>query len=231
MVKNALIRLQAARDTRLGELLLRRGIIDATELRAMLSLQAELRAANGSGVLAHRYPLGRLLAETGVIDEQTFSRVALGSRRRLTAATLAGVALSAGAAAPAVAGDTANVKVAATVLARASIDSQRLPRELAISTQDIERGYIDVQEPVQIGLRSNHPAGVMVGFTPNSAQLTAVDVQQDGSARAAGSTVFVPQQQRGLQHHNLLLKLRVKLAPAAIPGRIAFPLSVSLTPA
>jgi hypothetical protein len=232
------------------------GVIDAAELRAMQSLQAELRAAHGarmSEILRQRFRLGRLLVDSGVIDEATLQAALASSRRsgrklgealveagaisaevlqrfldrqrRLTTVALAGAALSTIAPLPAAAGDRATVQVAATVLARASIDSQRLPREVAVSAADIERGYVDLQEPVEIGVQSNHPGGVVVSFVANSARLAQVQVQ------GAGPSVFVGQRDRGLQRRTLSVKLRLKLAPDAVPGNIAFPVSVFIAPA
>ena len=71
-------------DARLGEELVRMGAIDAMELRAMLSIQSELRAAHGRAVLdplSRRFRLGRLLVDSGVIDEATLSRALAESRR------------------------------------------------------------------------------------------------------------------------------------------------------
>jgi len=230
------------------------GLIDGAELRAMLSLQAELRAAGGGirALAAHRFRLGRLLVDSGVIDEATLNDALARSRRtgrrlgeslveagalstqvlervlarqrRLTKIAIASAALATLNPAPAAAGDTAHVSVVATVLARAAIESQRLPRDVAITQQDIERGYVDL-EPVEIGVQSNHPSGVRLGFAANSAQLSSVDV--DGG----GSMLLVAQQARGLQRQKVSVRLRLRLAPGAMPGSIAFPVSVYLTPA
>ncbi|HWI36182.1 MAG TPA: hypothetical protein VNU64_07000 [Burkholderiales bacterium] len=138
------------KDCRLGELLVRMGLIDEGELRAMLSLQAELRAHHRSrlpGIVDKRFRLGTLLVESGVIDEQVLEDV-LARRPRIAAkAALAGAALSALAPAVAAAGDTAQVSVAATVLTHASIESQELPRDVTISDEDVERGYRDLDPP------------------------------------------------------------------------------------
>jgi hypothetical protein len=250
---------QAEHDSRLGEFLVRLGLIDDAELRAMRSLQAELCAANGSGignrvrnVVAQRFRLGRLLIDSGVIDETTLNDALARSRstgrllgeslveagaiskqaldrilvrqRHLTKVAVASAALSALAPSPAAAGDTTRLNIVATVLARASIESQRLPRDVPVTQQDIERGYVDL-DPVEIGVRSNHPNGVRLGFTANSAQLSAVDI--DGG----GSSLLLVQQARGLQRQTVSVRLRLKLAPGAVPGNIAFPVSVFLTPA
>jgi hypothetical protein len=242
-------------DSRLGEFLVRMGLIDEAELRAMLSLQAELRAANGGGIralVAHRFRLGRLLVDSGVIDETTLNEALARSRRtgrrlgeslvdagalstqalervlarqrRLTRVAIASAALSTLNPAPAAAGDAAQVNVVATVLARASIESNRLPRDVAVTEQDIERGYVEL-EAVEIGVQSNHPNGVMVGFVATSAQLSSVDVEGGGSA------LRLAQPAPGLQRQRVSVRLRLRLAPSAVPGTIAFPVSVYLTPA
>ena len=251
LVVRGILNRQAERDSRLGELLVRLGLIDDAELRAMRSLQAELSVVHGT-LFAPRVPLGRLLVESGVIDEAALSDALARSRRtgrrlgeslveagaisrhvlerflvrqrRLTKVAVASAALSALAPAPASAGDTTQLNIVATVLARASIESQRLPRDVALTQLDIERGYVDL-EPVEIGVRSNHPSGVRLGFTANSAQLSAVDVE------GGGSSLLLVQQARGLQRQTVWVRLRLKLAPGAVPGNIAFPVSVSLTPA
>ena len=218
---------QVKHDCRLGELLVGMGLIDEAELRAMLALQAELRAHHRSrmpGMADKRFRLGTLLVDSGVIDQQVLDDVLTRRQRMLAKAALASAALSTLAPAPASAGDTTQVNVVATVLTRASIESQQLPRDLAISQQDVERGYVDL-EPVEIGVQSNNPAGVRLGFVAASAQLSAVDVE------GGGSTLFLAQPGRGLQRQRVSVRLRLRLAPGAVPGNIAYPVSVFLTPA
>ena len=234
-------------DTRLGEQLVRMGVIDATELRAMLSIQSELRAAHGRAVLgplSRRFRLGRLLVESGVIDEATLNQAlaacrkngrrlgeelvskgaissealqrSLDRQRRLMAIALSSVALSAPTNTKAA--DIARLHVVASVVASASIESQRLPSEVTVTAEDAAMGFVEV--PVEIGVRANHP--VMLGFSPNSRLVAGVDVAR-GSASVA-------QLERGMRSQLLSFLLRLRLTPGAQPGRIAFPVSVSLTP-
>ena len=214
-------------DCRLGELLVRMGVIDELELRAMLSMQAELRAHHRSavpGLVDKRFRLGTLLVESGVIEPHVLDDVLARRQRMLTNAALASAALSTLSPAPATAGDTAHVHVVATVVTRASIESHQLPRDVAISAQDVERGYVDL-DPVEIGVQSNNPAGVTLGFLAGSAQLSAVALE------GGGATLFLAQPARGLQRQRVSVRLRLKLAPGAAPGSIAYPVSVFLTPA
>lgn len=215
------------KDCRLGELLVGMGLIDEGELRAMLSLQAELRAHHRSRLPAladKRFRLGALLVESGVIDEQVLEDVLARRQRMLAKAALASAALSAFTPAAAAGGETAHVSVVATVLTRASIESQELPSDVTIGEQDVERGYIDL-DPVAIGVRSNNPGGVRLRFVATSPQFSAVDVE------GGGATLFLLQPGRGLQRQNVSVRLRLMLAPGAAPGRIAYPVSVSLAPA
>lgn len=70
-------------DSRLGELLVRMGLIDELELRGMLALQAELRAHHRrrlSRTVDKRFRLGVLLVQSGVIEKGVVE--ALVARRR-----------------------------------------------------------------------------------------------------------------------------------------------------
>ena len=234
-------------DTRLGEELVRMGVIDATELRAMLSVQSELRASHGRAVLdplSRRFRLGRLLVESGIIDQATLEKALVESQRsgrrlgealvdagaistevlnrslerqrRLMAIALSSMALSAS---PSTKAADTMLRVVASVSASASIDSQRLPSEVLVSAEDVARGFVDV--PVEIGVRSNH--AVMLAFSTTSRELAGVEVR-DGSTHIA-------QRERGMRSKTASFHLRLRLAPGAQPGRIAFPISVSLTPA
>lgn len=256
---------EGSSDLRLGEALVRMGLIDHDELRAMLSLQKELRRANGdikADVVAERFRLGRLLVDSGVIDAATLEEALARSRRtgrrlgetlieagaisgdvlqryldrqrRLTAMALAGVALWSAAPAPAEAGEPASVQISATVLSHASIDALRLPQEVVISEQDVARGYVELDEPLQVELRTNHPAGVVLWLSLNSERFAGVHASgfEDGAALDSGGVaVLVPQRSRGLHARTVSLKVRLMLAPHAAPGRVAFPVSVSLAPA
>jgi hypothetical protein len=253
---NALKR-QAKRDVRLGALLIEMGLLDQEELDTMLAMQSELRKTGGAQ-LSERLLIGRLLVDAGIIDPATLEQALGRSRRsgrrigetlvetgaisaevlqrflrrqsRLSAFAMAGVALSAALHAGTAAADQGTLAIHATVMSRASIEGQRLPQHVVVSAADVAQGYVEVEEPVEIAIRSNIPAGVVIGFTLNSPQLQGVDVRsaQGGELRAAG--VFVPQGERGLRTSSVSLRLRLLIAPAAQPGPIAFPLTVFLTP-
>jgi hypothetical protein len=253
------LRRQAQYGARLGEVLVAMGRLEPDELPALLGLQADLREGAGEPQVSERLRLGRLLVEAGALDAATLEEALGRSRRtgrrigetlieagiisgsvlqrflerqrRLAAVAVAGVALAGALSAPAAAGDRARVEIQASVQARALIDRQRLPQAVVISAEDVQRGYVDLEQPVEIGIRTNHAAGVLLDLSRNASEVQSVDVReaQGGEVRALG--VFVPQSERGLRAHTVSLKVRLKLAPGAVPGTIAWPFSVSLSPA
>ena len=253
------LRRQAQYGARLGEVLVAMGRLEPDELPALLGLQADLREGAGEPQVSERLRLGRLLVEAGALDAATLEEALGRSRRtgrrigetlieagiisgsvlqrflerqrRLAAVAVAGVALAGALSAPAAAGDRARVEIQASVQARALIDRQRLPQAVIISAEDVQRGYVDLEQPVEIGIRTNHAAGVLLDLSRNASEVQSVDVReaQGGEVRASG--VFVPQPERGLRAHTVSLKVRLKLAPGAVPGTIAWPFSVSLSPA
>jgi hypothetical protein len=253
------LRRQAQYGARLGEVLVAMGRLEPDELPALLGLQADLREGAGEPQVSERLRLGRLLVEAGALDAATLEEALGRSRRtgrrigetlieagiisgsvlqrflerqrRLAAVAVAGVALAGALSAPAAAGDRARVEIQASVQARALIERQRLPQAVVISAEDVQRGYVDLEQTVEIGIRTNHAAGVLLDLSRNASEVQSVDVReaQGGEVRAFG--VFVPQPERGLRAHTVSLKIRLKLAPGAVPGTIAWPFSVSLSPA
>lgn len=254
------LRRQSAYGARLGEVLVAMGRLDPEELPALLGLQADLRGGADEPQVSERLRLGRLLVEAGALDAATLEQALGRSRssgrkigetlieagiisgsvlqrfldrqRRLASVAVAGVALAGAlSSAPAAAGDSARIDIQATVQARALIDRQRLPQAVTISAEDVQRGYVDLEQPVEIGIRTNHAAGVMLGLSLNSSTLEAVDVREAQGGEVRAARVFVPQPERGLRAHTVSLKVRLKLAPGTTPGTIAYPFSVSLSPA
>jgi hypothetical protein len=253
------LRRQAQYGARLGEVLVAMGRLEPDELPALLGLQADLREGAGEPQVSERLRLGRLLVEAGALDAATLEEALGRSRRtgrrigetlieagiisgsvlqrflerqrRLAAVAVAGVALAGALSAPAAAGDRARVEIQASVQARALIDRQRLPQAVVISAEDVQRGYVDLEQPVEIGIRTNHAAGVLLDLALNSSNLESVDVREASGGELRAASVFIPQPERGLRAHTVSLKVRLKLAPGAVPGTIAWPFSVSLSPA
>jgi hypothetical protein len=203
---------------RLGRLLVEAGALDSAALAEALG------RSRGSG-----RKIGETLVEAGIISGSVLQRF-LERQRRLAAVAVAGVALAGALSAPAAAGDRARVEIQAVVQARALIDRQRLPQAVTISAEDVQRGYVDLEQPVEVGIRTNHAAGVLLDLSLNAREVESVDVREAQGGEVRAASVFVPQRERGLRAHIVSLKVRLKLAPGTAPGTIAYPFSVSLSP-
>lgn len=253
------LRRQAQSGERLGEVLVSMGRLERDELPELLSLQAGLREGANEPEVSERLRIGRLLVQAGALDPAVLDEALSRSRRtgrrigetlveagaisgavlqrfltrqrRLAAVAVAGIALAGALSSPAAAGDRARIDIRATVQTRALIERQRLPQAVTISEQDVRRGYVDVEQPLEIGIRTNHSAGVVLDVASNARELESVDVREAQGGEVRAASVFVAQPEPGLRARTVWLKLRVKLAPGAAPGTILHPFTVSLSPA
>src|SRR5687767_5381566 len=86
---------------------------------------------------------------------------------RLFAATLAVAALM-GASPAALANGSGTLTVTARVLPFTRVEVVSAPGMLAVDREDVERGYVDVDTPVQLAVTSNDPRGVLLMLAPMS---------------------------------------------------------------
>jgi hypothetical protein len=239
----------------LGEILIRQGAITPAQRQGALSLQEKV-----VNRLHGRTRLGRMLVEAGVIDEATLEDAIqrqrasgkrlgealvesgaitpdvlsgfLARQKRLRAIAFAAAALGVSSP-PAALAETHRIDVQAVVLRHASISAFRTPQQITVTAADIARGYVALAQPVEIEIRTNNPAGVMLGFNLNSTQVRAVhfdgqDLQLSVATGAA--VVLVPKAGVGLRSQTLHLRTRLDLAPGAQPGVIAWPVALLIAP-
>ena len=125
------------------------------------------------------------------------------------------------------------IGVQATVMRHASIASVHAPRSIAISSEDVARGYIDLDEPIEVAIRTNAPEGVLLGLALRSAEVRSVLLDGPaGMVRVSrlGATLPIAKQGQGLVSQLIRLKARLELASAAAPGLIAFPVLLFIAP-
>jgi len=121
--------------------------------------------------------------------------------------------------------------VSATVLAVARIERQSEPRELLISADDLERGYLDVGEPTALVIHSNSASGFaldVLPLAPIAAAMIVSGCDAPASIGAEGGTIV-----QRWQHANamrLALHFRLLLAPGLAPGRYPWPIALSVRP-
>ena len=115
----------------------------------------------------------------------------------------------------------------------ASISVLRAPASIAISAEDLARGYVDLAEPIEVAVRTNAPEGVLLGMALRTAEVHTVLLNGEaGLVRVAraGATLPVAKEGRGLVTQVVRLRARLELSAAAAVGRIAFPIRLFVAP-
>lgn len=124
---------------------------------------------------------------------------------------------------------SATMQVSVTVVARAIVTVDEQPQEVAVTSDDLRRGYVELASPLRINVRTNARNGYVlriVNIDPAfaSAELTsgdlAVNVRQE-------SIIARPVVAGG---DALALKVRLVLGAQAREGRYPFPVVVDATP-
>jgi hypothetical protein len=121
--------------------------------------------------------------------------------------------------------------VSATVTAIARLEAQSAPADVEVSLADVERGFIDVAEPLTLVIRSNSASGFamdVMTVTPMLSSMVVHGLDSDQFLGADGGTLV--QRWQRPQVVNLSLKFRLILAPGLTPGRYPWPLRVAVRP-
>lgn len=195
-------------------------------MNAMRDPQSAPRSAAGPG----RLKIGRPLPLSPIVRAKE-------THRRLPAACL--VFLTSGACgAPAHDAQTHDTQtrfaVTATVEAVARVVTQSAPSHVVVSTTDVERGFVDVAEPMRLRVSANSPGCVLdiVTVAPMLSSLVLKGLGSDQRLEAAGGTVVERWTPRGIQPStaDLVLHFRLMLAPQIAPGSYPWPLRVFVRP-
>ena len=122
--------------------------------------------------------------------------------------------------------------VSVTVRAVANMEIKSAPAELAISSADLRRGFIEVAQPTQLTVRSNSPSGfaldVLTVASPMVSSMVVEGLNSDLALGAQGGTIV--QRWERAQAVNLSLKFRFALAPGLLPGNYPWPLRLTVRP-
>jgi hypothetical protein len=149
---------------------------------------------------------------------------------RLFAAAMVVAGAWAGAVPTAWADSRATLTVSAHVLPFTRVQVVSTPGALTIAAQDVARGYVDVQTPVQLSITSNDPRGVLLMMAPMSEWIERADVSGLGGnvlLGRDGGFVPVPSAGPGRQQTAHSLQFRLFLAKDTPPGVHAWPIQVS----
>jgi hypothetical protein len=124
--------------------------------------------------------------------------------------------------------------VTATVEAVARVVTQSAPSHVVVSATDVERGFVDVAEPMRLRVSANSPGCVLdiVTVAPMLSSLVLKGLGSDQRLEATGGTVVERWTPRGIQPStaDLVLHFRLMLAPQIAPGSYPWPLRVFVRP-
>jgi hypothetical protein len=256
-LEGALLRLENSEE-QLGEILVRQDVLSRAQLNGALVFQRQVHARR-----SERFKLGQMLVESGDISEQSLreaivrqeitgkrlgetllesgaiSKSALGAglarQRRLIAAAMAAISFVMAGGMPAdVAAATAKLQVSARVLTHVSFRAVKTPAQVSITPADVAQGYVDLEQPIEMEVRTNSSAGILIGITLNSPAFEGAVVSgPSGTMRitSGAPTLVLARHGQGMRTESVSLRLRIELARDAAPGVIAMPVTLFLSPA
>jgi hypothetical protein len=244
-------------EEHLGQILVREGVLSSAQLSGALVFQAQVHARRSD-----RFMLGRMLVESGDISESSLreaierqkltgqklgevlidlgaiSKPRLGAgltrQRRLIAAAMAAISLIAGAGmSEEVAAATTAMRVSARILTHVSFRSMKVPDQVAITPADISRGFVDLDTPIEMEVRTNSASDILVGISLNSPAFTGATVSgPTGTSRVIPGTpsIVIASHGQGMHTESLSLRMRLELGGDATPGTILMPVSLLVSP-
>jgi hypothetical protein len=185
---------QRQTEEKLGETLVRLGLLKEHELGAVLSFQ---RNQDGDASASEKLRLGELLVATGqvtrrqledALERQRVSKKKIGEllveagyvqphqvaqglrlqQKLMTAALVAALSMSnligAGEVHSGTIVASAKIGITATVREHTSMQVLAQAQELVVTNADIMRGYVEVPAATRISVKTNNPAGYLLAF-------------------------------------------------------------------
>lgn len=139
------------------------------------------------------------------------------------------VALAVLLAGPALADEArARFTVSAVVPKRVTLTVLEQPSQLALSVEDIERGYKDVTARYQV--RHNDRNGYLLHLVPRVGLTRQIEVRGLAAEVVLGDADLAIRQASAGRLHDFELAFRFVLDPAARPGSYALPVHVAAAP-
>ena len=121
--------------------------------------------------------------------------------------------------------------VSATVLPVARLELNTREPELLLTTEDLNRGYIESPQPLHLTVYSNSRNGFALDVMPVSPLFSAVSVQGlDTDVRLSAEGGTVTQRWTHPQKVSLQLRFSFVIADGIQPGRYPWPLRLAARP-
>ncbi|HUP47410.1 MAG TPA: hypothetical protein VNA04_01325 [Thermoanaerobaculia bacterium] len=122
-----------------------------------------------------------------------------------------------------------SMTVSARVIARAVVSVESQPSEIVVTEADLARGYVDVEQPLELRVRTNSRRGYLFQVANSSEAFSALELTFDQTRMTVVQESWVarPYVPGG---ELVRAQVRVRLGPGAVAGRHPLPVEVSATP-
>jgi hypothetical protein len=123
---------------------------------------------------------------------------------------------------------SATMNVSVRVLARAIVNVDSAP-SIDVTDADLQRGYVDVAEPLQMHVRTNSRQGYLLQVSKTNDAFSTVELSFGNTTMTVSEESWVarPQVSGG---ELVSAQMRVRLAPGATAGRHSLPVQISASP-
>lgn len=128
---------------------------------------------------------------------------------------------------------SAELRVSATVIARAIADVQTAPETLEITEEDVRRGWVEAEQTSRVRIRSNDRNGYRMVFRVLGAPVRAIQVKGLGDDSTLGlrdGEGSLTRPHSGRFATTADLTFRFLLDEDAAPGIYAWPLTIQASP-
>jgi len=121
------------------------------------------------------------------------------------------------------------MSVSATVLASARLTVQSQPAAVDVTAEDIERGYVDLDSPIVVSVRTNSRRGYLLQVANSDEAFSQIEISFGNTEMRVSHEGWVdrPYVSGG---ESIAMRARLRLSPLAQPGRRALPIEVTASP-
>lgn len=125
---------------------------------------------------------------------------------------------------------TAPMQVSVQVLARAIVTVDSQPATIEITAADVTRGYVDLDAPILVRVRTNSRRGYMLQVEKTSETFSGIDLSLPGGSMNIASHESWIQRPYVSGGDVMPIRARLFLSAGAMPGAHALPVAFSASP-
>ncbi len=122
------------------------------------------------------------------------------------------------------------MQVSVQVIARAVVTIDSQPASVNVTAEDIARGYVDVEAPIVVRVRTNSRQGYLLQVENQSESFSSIELTSGNVAMNVGSHESLLRRPYVSGGDVMPLRARLHLSSAATPGSFVLPLAFAASP-